>query len=60
MPLILAVILYGGAFVGYAANDQIVQPYIQQQIEQQKKDWPVDQLGVAIEQESELAFEELK
>ena len=60
MPLILSVILYGGAFAGYVANDKVIQPYIQAQIEQDKKDWPVDQLGVAVEQESELAFEELK
>ena len=60
MPLILAAVIYGGVFVGRVVNDEVIQPYVQTQIEQDRKDWPVDQLGMQIEQKNELAFGRLK
>jgi hypothetical protein len=61
MSLLFAVIIYSGGAVitSHILDEQLIQPYIVFQQKQDAKDFPVDQLGLKIEQENDAAFDNL-
>jgi hypothetical protein len=58
MPLLVALAVYIGTGTGYIIYDN-VKPVVQDQIEQNKKDWPVDSQLEKVAKENEEAFDKL-
>lgn len=60
MPLLVAVALYGGTYFGYVSYDDVVKPYLAKQAVIESIEFPVDTLGLQVEQENQTAFDNLK
>ena len=59
MPLLLAVALYGGTYFGCITYDGVVKPYLAKQAVIESIEFPVDRLGVQVEDDNQKAFDHL-